>query len=1256
VIVVSICDAGLPLPGVCVNDTITVTVSPVNDAPIVDNEVVTTNEDTAATGDLTDAGDSDPDGTPLTANTTPVSGPSNGTIVINTDGTYTYTPNPNFNGTDVIVVSICDAGLPLPGVCVNDTITVTVAPVNDAPIVDNEVVTTNEDTPATGDLTDAGDSDPDGTPLTANTTPVSGPSNGTIVINTDGTYIYTPNAGFSGTDVVVVSICDAGTPGVICINDTINITVSPVNDAPIVDNEVITTNEDTAVSGDLTDAGDSDPDGTPLTANTTPVSGPSNGTIVINPDGTYTYTPNANFNGSDTIVVSICDAGLPLPGVCVNDTITVTVAPVNDAPIVDNEVVTTNEDTPVAGDLTDAGDSDPDGTPLTANTTPVSGPSNGTIVINTDGTYTYTPNAGFSGTDVVVVSICDAGTPGVICINDTINITVAPVNDAPIVDNEVVTTNEDAPVAGDLTDAGDSDPDGTPLTANTTPVSGPSNGTIVINADGTYTYTPNPNFNGTDVIVVSICDAGTPLPGVCINDTITVTVSPVNDAPIVDNEVVTTNEDTPVAGDLTDAGDSDPDGTPLTANTTPVSGPSNGTIAINTDGTYTYTPNAGFSGTDVVVVSICDAGTPGVTCVNDTINITVAPVNDAPIVDNEVVTTNEDAPVAGDLTDAGDSDPDGTPLTANTTPVSGPSNGTIVINTDGTYTYTPNPNFNGVDTVVVSVCDAGTPGVICVNDTIFITVTAVNDAPIVDNEIITTNEDTPVTGDLTDAGDTDPDGTSLTVDITPVSGPSNGTIVMNTDGTYTYTPNPNFSGVDTVVVSVCDAGLPLPGICVNDTIFITVNAVNDAPIVDNEFVTTTEETPATGDLTDAGDSDPDGTALTANTTPVSGPSNGTIVINTDGTFTYTPNPNFNGTDVIVVSICDAGTPGVICVNDTIFITVTAVNDAPIVDNEVITTNEDTPATGDLTDVGDTDPDGTSLTVDITPVSGPSNGTIIINTDGTYTYTPNPGFTGTDTIVVSICDEGLPLPGICVNDTIFITVVPCSSNPAFDCDGDGVTNGQEVADGTNPTDPCSLLIASQTVAPSTAWSDSDCDNDGLTNGEEMVGTTDPLNPDTDGDGVLDGTEVADGTNPTDPCSLLIASQTVTPSTAWSDSDCDNDGVTNGLELANSSDPFNPCSPKPCDILIPEAFTPDGDGINDEFVIEGIELYPNNTIAIFNRWGVLVYEASNYQNNWDGSTQSNFTLGGDDLPTATYYYVFDTKDENVGVFTGYIYLQR
>ena len=95
---------------------------------------------------------------------------------------------------------------------------------------------------------------------------------------------------------------------------------------------------------------------------------------------------------------------------------------------------------------------------------------------------------------------------------------------------------------------------------------------------------------------------------------------------------------------------------------------------------------------------------------------------------------------------------------------------------------------------------------------------------------------------------------------------------------------------------------PLPAICVNDTIFITVTPVNDAPIVDDENITTSEETPVSGDVTDAGDSDPDGTPLTVNTTPVDGPNSGVITINPDGTYTYTPNTNFTGTDTVVVSV------------------------------------------------------------------------------------------------------------------------------------------------------------------------------------------------------------------------------------------------------------------------------------------------------------------------------------------------------------------
>ena len=226
----------------------------------------------------------------------------------------------------------------------------------------------------------------------------------------------------------------------------------------------------------------------------------------------------------------------------------------------------------------------------------------------------------------------------------------------------------------------------------------------------------------------------------------------------------------------------------------------------------------------------------------------------------------------------------------------------------------------------------------------------------------------------------------------------------------------------------------------------------------------------------------------------------------------------------------------------------------------------------------------------------------------------------------------------------------------DTDGDGVLDGTEIADGTNPNDPCDLVLASQTVTPSAVWNNLDCDNDGSTNGEEISEGTDPLNPDTDGDGVLDGTEIADGTDPNDPCDLILASQTVTPSNAWNSSDCDGDGISNGEEVTNGSDPLNVCSPNPCEINVPQAFTPDGDGINDFFVIAGIESIPDNVITIFNRWGNIVFTTEKYDNNWAGTTNVDLKIGGEDLPTGTYFYILETGTEEYGVIKGYVYIQR
>jgi gliding motility-associated-like protein len=94
----------------------------------------------------------------------------------------------------------------------------------------------------------------------------------------------------------------------------------------------------------------------------------------------------------------------------------------------------------------------------------------------------------------------------------------------------------------------------------------------------------------------------------------------------------------------------------------------------------------------------------------------------------------------------------------------------------------------------------------------------------------------------------------------------------------------------------------------------------------------------------------------------------------------------------------------------------------------------------------------------------------------------------------------------------------------------------------------------------------------------------------------------------------------------------------------------------ELEIPEAFTPDGDGINDGFVILGIENFPNNEIVIFNRWGNIVYQATGYNNDWVGNSTNKLNISGNQLPTGTYYYVLDTKNAKVGVLKGYIYIER
>ena len=181
---------------------------------------------------------------------------------------------------------------------------------------------------------------------------------------------------------------------------------------------------------------------------------------------------------------------------------------------------------------------------------------------------------------------------------------------------------------------------------------------------------------------------------------------------------------------------------------------------------------------------------------------------------------------------------------------------------------------------------------------------------------------------------------------------------------------------------------------------------------------------------------------------------------------------------------------------------------------------------------------------------------------------------------------------------------------------------------------------------------DTDGDGLTDCEETTGVDDPSTP----------TSPTGTSDPNDPCDPIGLDPT----------DTDGDGLTDCEELTGvddpstpgvpggPSDPNDPCDPIKCGLEVPEGFTPDGDLVNDFFVIPGIENYPGNELLVFNRWGNKVYQVVDYDNTWDGTMNVGIQHSGNtELPTGTYFYILDTKEMNIGndgVLQGYVYIQR
>ncbi|MDX2194885.1 MAG: Ig-like domain-containing protein [Cytophagales bacterium] len=481
-------------------------------------------------------------------------------------------------------------------------------------------------------------------------------------------------------------------------------------------------------------------------------------------------------------------------------------------------------------------------------------------------------------------------------------------------------------------------------------------------------------------------------------------------------------------------------------------------VTLSGSGLVRYISPITFSGIDTYALTVCDP----FTCVGSTITFSVSGVPLNPLGVNDVNITNENSTISGTLLTN-----DFNPITATFTGLtltgitpSTPIGGTIVITNSftGAYIFTPTVELASVINTVVgytyTLCNTNS----CTTAGLSITITGVNDPPVVTSNSTSTGVNTPITLCVI-CNDNDPDGTLSGINLTTITSlppTSQGTVTFTTiTGSITFVPNPTFTGVTTFIYALCDNGNPV--LCGNALVSIIVTG-NVPPVIQPDITTTGVNTPVDICVL-CNDSDPDGT-ITGSTLTITSPpvvSTGTVTI-VGTTVRYIPNPTFTGVTTFIYSVCDSGSPQ-LCGNAIVTVSVTG-NVPPILTPDNTLTGINTPITICGLD-NDTDVDGTlnAASVNIlsfTPINAGSFA--VITATGCMVYTPNPTFTGVTTFIYRVCDNGTPT--MCSTSTGTVTVsgnVPPVIHP--DITTTGVNTPVDICVLCNDSDPDGTITGS-----------------------------------------------------------------------------------------------------------------------------------------------------------------------------------------------------
>ena len=577
-----------------------------------------------------------------------------------------------------------------------------------------------------------------------------------------------------------------------------------------------------------------------------------------------TIYPRDDAFGTATITLTgTIDRGETV-GTQVTRTFNLLVRNVDDVPIAVADTATTSEDSAVRIDVL-ANDIDIDGDVLRV--TAVTEPSHGRVSIVEEGAAVeYRAYSDYAGTDDFSYEFTD----GTSTLGATVHVVIREVNDQPKAKDDVAEVDEDEEVIIDVL-ANDGDDDGDELTASL--ITKPTNGTAEVTDEATVRYRPNSNFFGEDSFQYRVSDGKREQ-----DATVKITVHAVNDPPIAVADTASTPEGSPLEVDAL-ANDTDVDGDELTI--VAITEPGHGRAELTERKQVRYRPAEGHTGADVLTYVVSDGSATDTA----TIYVEVVLVNDAPVALADTAYVDEDESVVVDVLA---NDRDGNDDDLSILEFEQASHGAVVQVEDG-LKYTPARDYFGADQFAYVVTDGSKVS----EAVVYIIVQAVNDPPVAVADTVVTAENEGVAVNAA-ANDTDADGDVLTVRV--VSQPANGTAAVTSEGIILYQPTQHFSGADRFEYEVSDGQAVAKAF-----VEVTVEGRNDAPVAVADSVDTEEDVPVVVRPL-ANDVELDGDPLWV--VGIGKAAHGVAVLTDSVSIRYTPTQDYNGSDSFAYFVTD----------------------------------------------------------------------------------------------------------------------------------------------------------------------------------------------------------------------------------------------------------------------------------------------------------------------------------------------------------------